>query len=356
MSKHDLTALRAQRQIPQPDEDESQEEFLDRCVSELSELDEDAAEDVCQMAWEDRGAAGLKHRTHASDVQGMSFVLSDASVDRMGDIITVEGWQLTAFKKNPIALFGHNGTFPIGKWHNVRTEAGALRGNLQLAPEGTSPRIDELRRLVDAGILKAVSVGFRDLESEPRKDADGNWLGFTFKKQELVECSLVSVPANTNALAVAKSLNISSETLGLVFAKHGKRGETQRRGLIGKHADPPSHLRKGKAMSSLGQRIAEQQQRLTSQRDELQMLLDTMDNSNVSDADLQKINDYNATIERAEKHHAALVQAEQRLGQTLDDGQKPIAGRASVRRAQHRPMALPGRRSFISTRTKNPIR
>ena len=37
-----------------------------------------------------------------------SFVLSSARVDRMGDTIRQEGWDLRDFQRNPIALWGHS--------------------------------------------------------------------------------------------------------------------------------------------------------------------------------------------------------------------------------------------------------
>src|SRR4051812_12597078 len=132
-------------------------------------------------------------KTHAADVRkGNEFVLSDETKDRLGDVIKADGWDLANFKKNPIALFGHRSDFPIGKWSNVRVIDNELRGVLNLAPEGTSPRIDEVRSLVDAGILKAVSVGFRPITSKENPDSRGEII----VESELVECSLVSVPAN----------------------------------------------------------------------------------------------------------------------------------------------------------------
>jgi phage head maturation protease len=99
----------------------------------------------------------------------LSFVLSDESVDRYGDVISSEGWNLKNFQKNPIALFNHSSNFPIGFWKNVRVESKKLIGDLMLAAEGTSARIDEIRRLVEQGILRAVSVGFLPIASEPLK-------------------------------------------------------------------------------------------------------------------------------------------------------------------------------------------
>ena len=75
-----------------------------------------------------RSAAGVVHKTHASEVKGMSFVLSDQSVDRMGDIIMADGWKLCNFKRNPIALGFHRNDFIVGTWKDVRIENSELRG------------------------------------------------------------------------------------------------------------------------------------------------------------------------------------------------------------------------------------
>src|SRR5262252_5435711 len=132
---------------PEVEDDESHAEYMDRCT-------EDNDEDECQMKWEEsRNVKGLILKTHAENVQGMEFVLSDDSIDRMGDTIDPLGWELESFKKNPIALFNHNPNFVIGRWQGLNNDKTGLRGRLVMAPEGTSNRIDEIRKLIDAGIL-----------------------------------------------------------------------------------------------------------------------------------------------------------------------------------------------------------
>jgi HK97 family phage prohead protease len=157
----------------------------------------------------------IVRKTTTSAGAGCDYILSDATPDRYGDIILSDGWELGNFKRNPVALFSHDSRFVIGKWKNIKVSDGALRGTLELAPAGTSPRINEIRKLVDAGILKAVSVGFTPIEFEERKDDDE--FGRVYTKQELVECSLVAVPANPNALQVVKQLRISPDLQRLVF-------------------------------------------------------------------------------------------------------------------------------------------
>ena len=142
----------------------------------------------------------------------MDFVLSDESVDRMGDVIRADGWDLRQFKANPIALFGHSHDQILGVWENVRIEGKKLMGSLRLAKPGTSPLIDTVRSLLEQKILKSVSVGFQPIESTPRKSG-----GYDFTKSALHEVSVVAVPANPNALAVAKAL--SPEVAKLLFVQ-----------------------------------------------------------------------------------------------------------------------------------------
>jgi HK97 family phage prohead protease len=125
------------------------------------------------------------------------YVISDGSLDRYGTVINPSGWDLREFAKNNIAFFNHDKNFPIGTWENVRVEGGRLLGQLRLAAEGTSARIDEIIRLVRQGIIKAVSVGFRPKAKEPLKRSDGTPIpgGIHYIRQELLEASLVASAA-----------------------------------------------------------------------------------------------------------------------------------------------------------------
>lgn len=160
-------------------------------------------------------------KIHENDFQAGfgEYILSDETPDRYDDIIEATSWDLKNFSKNPIALFAHDSRFPIGKWRNLGVRNKQLRGFLELAPLGTSDRIDEIRRLAEANILRAVSVGFHAKESRRRENSDGR----IFTKCELVETSLCAVGANPNALSVAKSLGNSSETMAMLFDDRGRR-------------------------------------------------------------------------------------------------------------------------------------
>lgn len=148
------------------------------------------------------------------------FVASDESTDRMGDIIRVAGWELANYKRNPIVLFQHQSSNPVGVSTRVWIEAKALMARIKLAAEGTSPFIDTLRKLLDQQIIRAVSVGFAPTKEYKMivDEKTGYVTGIEFIGQELLEISLVSVPANANALARAKSLHIPELHMQRVFA------------------------------------------------------------------------------------------------------------------------------------------
>lgn len=132
-----------------------------------------------------------------------TFVLSDESPDRIGDTIVQDGWDLSSFLKNPVALWMHNhDLLPIGRWKNLRVVARQLLGDLELAPDAVSPQQKAINMLVRLGFIKATSVGF----SSDDYDMDKQNGGFKFNTAHLNEASLVSVGCNPNALALAKSL------------------------------------------------------------------------------------------------------------------------------------------------------
>jgi len=243
----------------------------------------------------------------------LEFVLSDDSVDRTGDIIEASGWDLRQFRKNPVALFGHEqGLPPIGRWENLRIEGNKLLGRLVLASKGTSQRIDEISELIRQGILTAVSVGFKPLERVPNETG-----GYRYKKQELLECSVVPVPCNSNALRVAKSLNLSDETINLVFGESAEGGRDTVRRVTGKSADVPTSRKKDGPMSAtISKKIEDTQTRVVTLQDELQKHLEGIgDEANEGDNDITK--GLNDRIKAEQERLDALRNAEKRLANAV---------------------------------------
>ncbi|MBO0759396.1 MAG: phage major capsid protein, partial [Bradyrhizobiaceae bacterium] len=294
------------------------------------------------------------------------FVLSDATPDRFGDIVEVDSWDMENFKKNPIALFAHDKTFIIGKWANLKTTDKDLRGDLILAPKGTSPRIDEIRRLIEADILRAVSVGFRPLEQAPINAKDP-WAGTRYTKCELVETSLVAVPANPNALAVAKSLNISPSTVRMVFGEHadgkivqrdigngahrgeiadkrraaskGEDADKTRTARTGEHAESHRDV-KGKPML-LSQRIQGAERHQLALQDQLDAHLEAIDDENPTEEQMVVTEDLTTKIETATRHLNNLKAIEAKNGSDAKNGNNGAIDYATVARENRAPYKVP---------------
>ena len=238
-------------------------------------------------------------KVEAAEVSAdLTFVLSDDTVDRYGDTIDAKGWELDWFRKNPIALFGHDHDFPIGRWEDVRVEGSKLFARLVLAAEGTSARIDEIRGLIAQGILKAVSVGFKPVESELMSG------GVRFIRQELLECSVVGVPANPAALAVARSLHVSPETIRQAFGEQADGRQSVPSRSLGVNAAPRNVIAQEKKMTTLNERIQAAQDDLVRERDALTAHLAE------DDADPIVTEELSARIEQKQTGVDALKRAE----------------------------------------------
>ena len=132
----------------------------------------------------------------------VSFVASTSSPDRYGDIIDQKGWILENYKKNPVVLLNHDSNqLPIGKG-DVHVRDGQLVIDVQFDQEDERAR--EVERKAKKGFMNAVSVGFRPLESKSRSELpeENKYYGkrgMYYSKSELLEVSIVTIPANGEA-------------------------------------------------------------------------------------------------------------------------------------------------------------
>jgi HK97 family phage prohead protease len=143
----------------------------------------------------------------------VTVILSTAAVDRMDDTIAVEGWQLDNYRKNPVVLFAHDQrSLPIGKMANLRVEEGKLLGDVTFAEHEFAK---DVAALVRGGFLNAGSVGFRPIRYvfNEERGGDGWCPPCDFIEQELLEHSLVPVPANPEALLAGKAAGVDGPLL-----------------------------------------------------------------------------------------------------------------------------------------------
>ncbi|MFZ9683622.1 MAG: HK97 family phage prohead protease [Cephaloticoccus sp.] len=129
------------------------------------------------------------------------FVMSAATPDRVKDTIDPVAYKSAARTEKLIALWQHDPEKPIGFWTNLKAEGDRLTGYIKLAGTNLAQMV---KQLIDDGVPLSSSIGFRG------KGEANDIGGIHFKSIELLECSIVSVPAHPRAVQIAKSFGLSS--------------------------------------------------------------------------------------------------------------------------------------------------
>ncbi|HLY04261.1 MAG TPA: HK97 family phage prohead protease [Rhizomicrobium sp.] len=134
----------------------------------------------------------------------VEVILSTANLARDGHILVPQGALLDNYRLNPIVLWQHDPEHPVGNAEALTVSPENITARVKFAPVGTTRKADETRGLVKNGIVRAVSIGFEPLDGEPL-DPKKPRGGQRFTKWELLECSFVSVPADTGAVVTARA-------------------------------------------------------------------------------------------------------------------------------------------------------
>jgi HK97 family phage prohead protease len=144
--------------------------------------------------------------------------ISTDGIDRDKEIMLPKGAVLDNFTKNPVVLWAHDysGT-PVGsaKKYWVKQGRKYIKAKWEWAK---TDKAQEIRELWDGGFLNAVSVGFivnkshEPTPAEIKKNPEWADVRRIIDEWELLEFSIVPVPANPEALAGIKELDISEAT------------------------------------------------------------------------------------------------------------------------------------------------
>lgn len=134
-------------------------------------------------------------------------VFSAEVEDRQGEIVVQSGWLLENYMKNPVVLWAHKSDEPpIAKMLQIGVNGSTnqLEGKMQFAVNeydfaGT------IFKLIDGGYQSAFSAGFINNKYEIDQQNDKVYL----VENELLEMSVVPVPANQLALAKSKGIDVT---------------------------------------------------------------------------------------------------------------------------------------------------
>ncbi|MDE1914735.1 MAG: HK97 family phage prohead protease [Sphingomonadales bacterium] len=133
----------------------------------------------------------------------VEVVMSTAALARDGHILIPQGCLLENYRANPIVLWSHDANEPIGTVEQITVSGDEITARVCFAPLGISPTADRICGLTKAAVIRAVSVGFDPIESEPLEPTKPKG-GQRISAWELLELSFVSVPADAGALVTAR--------------------------------------------------------------------------------------------------------------------------------------------------------
>jgi len=145
------------------------------------------------------------------------FVLSTFTKDRYHTVLNQDGWQLDNYRKNPVVAYQHNlsgglcsdpdPNFIIGKslreYYEGAGNEKKLMSEAQFEPQEINELAETIFRKVLFGSLGRTSVGFLEVghgkygEGDQARDAENET--YYFAGQELLEYSVVNIPANPDA-------------------------------------------------------------------------------------------------------------------------------------------------------------
>ena len=126
----------------------------------------------------------------------MRIVLCDSgTVNSYGFRTALEGIDLSRFRKNPVMLYNHDPERVIGRWEDLDIEDGQLTATPVFDLEDTFAA--EIARKAFAGFIKGCSMGIMI----KAMSTDENGVNVA-TKSVLLEASIVSIPADENALVV----------------------------------------------------------------------------------------------------------------------------------------------------------
>jgi HK97 family phage major capsid protein/HK97 family phage prohead protease len=141
-----------------------------------------------------RAYSVLEVKEVSEDKRVITGIATTPTPDRMGDVIEPLGIEY----KNPLPLlWQHRSAEPVGtvEFNKPTKEGIKFVARIAMLEEAgrLKDRLDEAWQSVKLGLVRAVSIGFRDIEYSVMDT------GLHFLKTEVLELSLVTIPANQDA-------------------------------------------------------------------------------------------------------------------------------------------------------------
>jgi hypothetical protein len=171
----------------------------------------------------------------------VEYVASDETIDSYHEVIRADGWRFDRFEKNAPFVDSHNYdsiACVLGKVVDFKVAGRKLVETVQWAKDVAENTLAQLGwKMLQGGFLPAVSVGFVPVRSLWQNDEgwlaqmaelklDANNVRRVFIEQQQIELSAVVIPANPNAIAIARAFKagaLADSDLDFISAEVSKR-------------------------------------------------------------------------------------------------------------------------------------
>lgn len=186
----------------------------------------------------------IRRKSANADERKMVFIASDATRDSYGTVLPPDKWDLSRFEGNPVIGYNHK---VYGSWSDTENpdnvigkgrawvEDDCLMVEIEFEPAEMNALAEKVWKKIQWGSLNAVSVGFT---------AEGGHFGegeegpgqpketYYYDGMQLVEVSVVNIPANPNALknAMADELDRIAEARKAALEAKPKPEPEEKRG------------------------------------------------------------------------------------------------------------------------------
>lgn len=128
----------------------------------------------------------------------LDFIATDETLDRYNEVIKLDGWQLDNFRRNPVIVDSHDYssiTRILGAATALEITNGKMVNRVRFAMD--NPLGAVAYKMSRGGFIQSQSVGFIPVawKNGEKKDEPAR----VYLQQELLEISLVAIPANPGA-------------------------------------------------------------------------------------------------------------------------------------------------------------
>lgn len=145
-----------------------------------------------------------------TDTDTFRYVFSNESKGRDGHVVRNAGIEHDNYDRNPVVLWAHDDTTPpIGRGSNINTKGLNCRIDVTFATD-VLPFAKTIRDLVAGKWLRALSMSWAPIKYRQLPDHSG---GLEFQEVDLLEVSVVPLPALADALLDARSHGIDVKPL-----------------------------------------------------------------------------------------------------------------------------------------------